>query len=358
MLFPYAECNLREYMMQQQFGACTKENILWFLRQLHSLANALRTIHNITGAEPPPSSLNLASPYQEGRKSAWHHDIKPENILYFSAMGSKRGVLKIADFGSGKVHTLRSGSAMTRSPNGTLTYEAPEAQCERVSSRPYDIWSLGCVFLELVIWAVAGFEDVQAFAKSRRGRSFPDSPFDTIVDDAFWQMRGTGAVLRKSVIERIDRLEEKVMEQEYHAFKEVVELIRRMLNPNRFTRINALDLWNQLDSIYVQKQVDLCDIEDDQLTKPAHPDRSALPRLDLQASKHADLATSPLLMVSPADKLSPHSSRHGRHSSLTNTWSDMSLSPQSASASPIVYTDRSRRNSNVSKNSDVSNFNT
>lgn len=367
MLFPYAVCNLREYMVQQQFGALTKENILWFIGQLRGLAHALRDIHNITEAQEPPPSPNLASPNQELRKSAWHHDVKPENILFFRVTGSKKGVFKIADFGSGKVHNLRSGSANTKSPNGTVTYEPPEALYEGVTSRPYDIWSLGCVILELLLWAVSGFRSVQIFAEERKDRSFPDSPTNILIDDAFWQLKAGRPVLRQSVVEKLQLLNETVLEQESQPFKEVAELLPRMLDPNRLTRIIALDLWDTLDRIYNQKKVDLFDIDNDSLPKPADPNRSTLPRLSLQAPDRPNLATTapvpastlpslslPIgdqyLTVSSVDTLSPRSGRHRNHSSLGDAWSspDPARSPLSASGSSMVNNPGSRRNSNAS----------
>lgn len=357
MLFPYAECNLREYMEQQQFGACTKKNILWLLGQFRNLADALRNIHNLTDAEQLPPSPNLASPNQELRKSAWHHDVKPQNILFFRGIG-----FKIADFGCSKVHTLRSGSAKTKSPNGTVTYEPLQAQFEGVISRPYDIWSLGCVFLELLLWAVLGFRSVETFMTERKGRSCPDSPTNVLVDDAFWQMKAGSPVLRLAVEDRLQLLKGTVLKQEGQPFKEVVELIPRMLDPKPQNRIVALNLWNTLDKIYKQKMVDLFVIHDDSLPKPADPDQNALPRLSLQAPNLATMApfpgdTLPIhsypigdTYLSPVDTLSPRSGRHRRHSSLSDASpsSDRAHSPQSASASSMVNNAGSRRNSNVS----------
>lgn len=287
MLFPYAECNLREHMEQQQFGPCTKKNILWFLGQLLNLADAVRNIHNINIKDVPQSSTNLASPNRELRQSAWHHDIKPQNILFFRKNGSEKGMFKIADFGSGKVHTLRSGSANTGSPNGTLTYEPPEAQYgERATSRPYDIWSLGGVFLELLLWVFWGFDSVHNFANERAGRSFPDSETDIVTSDAFWEVRAGRADLRRAVKQALQRLEESVLKEESHPFKEVVELVPQMLDPNSRTRISALFLWNRLDGICNQKKADLFIIDDDSLPKPVDPAQSALPRLSPPAHDH------------------------------------------------------------------------
>ena len=291
-------------------------------------------------------------------------------IYFFRATSSKKGVFKLADFGSGRVHTLRSGSVNTRSPNGTLTYEPPEAFYEGATSRPYDIWSLGCVVLELLLWAVLGYDSVQKFAEARAGRNYPGLPLNVLKDDAFWEMKADGLIskyvpiLRHMVVDRLQQLKEKVLKQEGQPFKEVVELMPRMLDPCRETRITALDLWDTLDRIYQQRKVDLSDIDDDSLPKPADPDRSALPRLSHRAPDRSNLATAdPLLgdalpspsypignprrlTISPVDTLSPRTAHFRIHSSFESS-DDVAHSSQSASGLSMVNNAGSRRGSNV-----------
>ena len=261
MLFPYAQCNLRQYMSSEGFGLLTKGNIMWLLRQFRGLAEALKDIHNLSIADTAATASTaptLAALPPGTQKAGWHHDLKPENILFFSSTGSARGSFRVADFGSSKIHTYRSGSVNTHSPNGTLTYEPPEAKIEGAMSRPYDVWSLGCVFLELLIWAILDFPSVKKFANERYAKRSPGSPTDILEDDGFWQMaQDTTVTLRKPVLLWIQTLKEMAAQQQKQPFKEVLDLVIRMLDTNRHTRIIALDVWNTLDSIYKQKRVDL-----------------------------------------------------------------------------------------------------
>ncbi|KAL9119692.1 MAG: hypothetical protein Q9187_003751 [Circinaria calcarea] len=289
MLFPYAQCNLREYMKQTCFDAQNKERLLWFLEQLLGLAHALHHLHNFVDTRSATSPSTLVAPSPEVRKSGWHHDIKPENILHYRDVAAKYGSFCIADFGSGKVHTYRSGSVNTRSPNGTLTYEPPEAKCEGATSRPYDVWSLGCVFLELVIWAVFNNEAVEGFAAERVARRYPESRTDAFEDDAFWQMtEDNRPFLRDAVNHRIEELKSEVSNGEAQHFKEVVELIEKMLDPYRRTRIIALDLWDTLTRIVEQKRVDLNNAQDDSLRESSSTRGVRLPRLSLQTPVRRD----------------------------------------------------------------------
>ena len=74
-----------------------------------------------------------------------HRDLKTSNILY-----TNKGYLKVCDFGLGrkfigdkKKYTL---------PVVTLWYRSPELLLgEDKYGLPIDIWSVGCIFAELII---------------------------------------------------------------------------------------------------------------------------------------------------------------------------------------------------------------
>lgn len=159
-LFPYAECNISQFwvMVHPDPPPAEVEEEKWLAKQLLGLVGALRTIHN-----PDPQG-------QEEPMYGRHGDIKPENILCYRSTRDPRGVLVLTDFG---LSSLDSENSRSNVPNArlegmTLTYRPPESDMIGSQiSRAYDIWGLGCVFLQFVTWFLGGGEFVREFEEQR-----------------------------------------------------------------------------------------------------------------------------------------------------------------------------------------------
>ena len=328
MLFPYAQCNLRLYMQQWNFGDFSSEKNCWFLDQICGLSDALRNIHNLSTESDPnqespgaagaslrhelrpensrsdPNRLN--TPTSRVRESGWHHDLKPENILFFpdhydgqDSRTAGYGRFCIADFGSGKVHTYRSISINTQSPNGTLTYEPPERLAEGRTSRPYDIWSLGCVYLELILWAIVGYDAVREFGEERLGRRNLSSKVEVISDDAFFHVNVQNEVeVRPAVTNKIRFLETEVHRRQLVAFGGILSMIEQMLNPKHEQRISAIKLWNHLDYLRTHVTGDAGSSEENDL-EPLVP--SVPPGLSERRTPSPQLLITDRLTQSPLD---------------------------------------------------------
>jgi serine/threonine protein kinase len=137
-----------------------------------------------------------------------HGDLKPENILWFKSFehAGHAGILQITDLGLGRFHRLESRSNQDpKDINGSPTYVPPELVLQRLVSRSYDIWSLGCIFLEFITWMLDGISGVNAFADARMALAH-----DNIVDDTFYTVYSPGpgmyATVRPEVAAWIQRL--------------------------------------------------------------------------------------------------------------------------------------------------------
>lgn len=86
-----------------------------------------------------------------------HRDIKPANILILN------GTFKLADFGSSRIKASEETSK-TEWAMGTPMYEPPEKIIEDSDThgRARDVWALGCVLLELLVFLIYGFREPAA----------------------------------------------------------------------------------------------------------------------------------------------------------------------------------------------------
>lgn len=212
LLYPYAQYNLREYW-KTHARPVSRHAYLWSLQQICGLASALIQIHKFSteptstedavesaivnpkiSRERPSLNVRLVVDRSEaffGR----HGDLKPENILWFDDLEGvdPLGILQITDFGVGRFHRLESGSKKDPAKiNGSSSYTPPELILDKLVSRAYDIWSLGCLFLEFITWIIDGYDGLERFALARRATAF-----DGIVDDTYYTLFVTSTGQRR-----------------------------------------------------------------------------------------------------------------------------------------------------------------
>ena len=225
-----------------------------------------------------------------------------------------------------------------------MTYEPPEWTSKGKTSRPHDLWSLGCVFLELLVWAVFGWKHVQTFSDKRDGKRDANSGTDDITDDTFWQKSGNDYKLRQSVVIQLQNLDEELGKPDALPFKEVVGYIRCMLEIEAQKRIKAHELCDLLGSIEVksatQSSIPAAQQYADNLAHESSPtSRSSYP------------AYAEQLNLSPSD-MSPRASRHSRNSSASELMtSHATHSRQSSNASnhsTLSFRDRKGSHSSAS----------
>ncbi|KAF1828300.1 hypothetical protein BDW02DRAFT_252799 [Decorospora gaudefroyi] len=155
-------------------------------KQCRSLARAV--IEQIKGLA---SALNHAHNLPEGLQYR-HGDLKPENILWFRGNGGL-GTLKIGDWGEAKGHNVKTEFRPnnTTAGFGTRRYEASEVvtglRTGRTGgalnrrSRLYDVWAMGCITLEFLVWLIYGPGGLEIFNASITGDP-----------DTFYQIKQAG----------------------------------------------------------------------------------------------------------------------------------------------------------------------
>ncbi|KAH8901705.1 kinase-like protein, partial [Thozetella sp. PMI_491] len=140
-----------------------------------------------------------------------HGDIKPENILWFHEKGQNR--LVITDFGLTRYHSFRSKSnnPYENLEGLTPTYRPPEVDLKMSISPRYDVWALGCVFIQFLSWYLLGdFKTHNTFATDRLTED--ESLASYVQEDKFFNVlvretnRESYAVVKPSVKKWIQRL--------------------------------------------------------------------------------------------------------------------------------------------------------
>ncbi|KAK1445829.1 protein kinase [Colletotrichum melonis] len=199
LIFPWAESDLMKYwkVLNPKPSNAT-ETILWIAEQCRGISDGLVRIHQYNSsdlqdkeAQPNSQLLSpsdaLARDNHESAKRQFgrHGDIKPENILWFR--DTRQGVLRISDFGLAELNSRlsRSNQHGSQVPNSP-TYRPPECDLRRrIIRQSYDIWSLGCLFLEFITWSLGGKDLLLEFAWKR---SSPDPYLSGIDSDTFFQI--------------------------------------------------------------------------------------------------------------------------------------------------------------------------
>ena len=168
LMFEWADSgnlrNLWERIPKPKLTASLAKQVV---QQIFGLANALNAAHNLN---------NTGASYRHG-------DLKPENILVFND-GTTIGKLKIGDWGEAKYQGQRTEMRLSGSKSriGTVRYEAPEiktgideayeGQSKDRKSRMIDIWALGCITLEFIVWLLHGLDGLDRFNTEVSGPSF------------------------------------------------------------------------------------------------------------------------------------------------------------------------------------------
>ncbi len=266
LLFPYAKANLRSYWEQTPVPIFSVITVEWFLRQCKGIAFALLIIH---GYQSTQDSLDALAQIQETQAESRttssedgdriygrHGDIKPENILWSDEEStdvdprfSEQGILLIADFGLMKYHKTLTKFHAPERVAGSATYEPPEVAgltSRTKISRRYDIWSLGCVYLEFITWLVCGWKELDNF---RRACDMIDNDgaFFTVLDNG---LSGSShqVIVKESVQEWIEDIHRKPRCSEF--IHDVLDLIsNHMLVVDPGERIHSGPLNEKLSTM-------------------------------------------------------------------------------------------------------------
>jgi serine/threonine protein kinase len=103
----------------------------------------------------------------------------------------------ISDFGLTMFHHNKTVNASNLA--GTRTYRPPEYDVREKVSQKCDIWSLGCVMLEFLIWYRRGWKGVLDFQNDRIKEDNCEIPEDVFFNATNKDPAGRSVQLKRSV---------------------------------------------------------------------------------------------------------------------------------------------------------------
>lgn len=250
LIFPYAHYNLRQYWEHTPIPDFTVATISWMLRECKAVASALHMVHESRSTQEPPvlqrrrSGVDVAHPEDDDRLYGRHGDIKAENILWFPGEEhDTQGLLVVADFGLMAFHGEKTRSDIdAKHITGSPSYEPPELRLRSKISRAFDLWSLGCLYLEFATWLVCGWKQLERFPVAREMR---EATAPEIVDDTFFTIieeKERRAIVRQTVQDWIRDLHEMPRASSFvHAFLDLISTQLLVVDPAERVKMGQLN---------------------------------------------------------------------------------------------------------------------
>ncbi|KAM0494948.1 hypothetical protein ACHAP8_008326 [Fusarium lateritium] len=238
---PYIETDLDQVLRSNAYptylsstlepGQDLPDNWLW--KEIKGVSQALSYFHS-----------KMENPFEDkpGEVIALHFDLKPANIL---VTGGRK--LLITDFGQSIIQLIKKGSDMTVPHNtGHPRYMPPEgrptSECLKASKEinvllNYDVWSMACIMVEVLIHLLNNQQSLKDFHKTLgQGKG---SGFSTEKGD-----------LKECVNRELETFQGKFQHDYAHNeyIRDIVELLRNMLSYDNRTRPYSLQVVQSLEA--------------------------------------------------------------------------------------------------------------
>jgi serine/threonine protein kinase len=245
IIFPCARTNLGQYIRDQHYGAgdsyAGTVEMHPFWREMLGVARALnRIINNVSDATGKNSMYG------------YHFDLKPANVLIEDVPEGAKFL--ISDFGQATFKNV-DGDSKISGVGGTEAYAPPEVDQGHIKrNRKYDIWSLGCILLEVCAFVVEGYAGVKQFDEVRQSVS----PSTGCRDDYYWhRLPGPRYELKPQIVLWMDSLSNSNSvrnQRTCHFIKDIMALLRKMLEVNMELRMASETVYAKLSLLLDQYQ--------------------------------------------------------------------------------------------------------
>ena len=231
ILFPSGDTNLRELLEKDH--PSTLSDQVKYLDQLHKIIGAVQFVHDHNSSKAIKKQL---ARNRQASLAGWHLDLRPENIIVEEKENGSSQWL-IADLGLSSVGTSQSRKSWYVSPELSSTLSPPGENQEDTGGQ-YDVWALGCIFLEILIKICDAGDPSLSRQLSSIGQ--------------LWHRSATTgrAQLKPEVLDLFKTLRQlhAVLSQ----FEELLNLVWATLEVDHKRRLSILELKDRLASILAQ----------------------------------------------------------------------------------------------------------
>lgn len=245
IIFPLAKTNLRQYLRDPQFitddmyAALPERNPMW-----KEVLGLIQALHRIITYDVSDSTESLYG---------FHFDIKPENILV-----QNDNSFVISDFGQATFLKVGGTSSRVVGNGGTDAFAPPEIDNLNVKqSRKFDIWSLGCILVDIATFVAHGREGLPRLDELRHTKLVDSNKED---DRFFERIPGTeGFRIKPNILTWINNLPSSpriktIRSQEF--MQSIVSLTLKMLTINVEQRIPSHETLQLMKDILRKYQTD------------------------------------------------------------------------------------------------------
>ena len=253
-VFPCAKTNLDILLRDPSFEpfadfcGTVPQHPIW--KEMRGVSRAL---HKVLDCEISSTQLGKSL-------YGYHFDLKPANILV-----DWSGVLVITDFGQAKFKEVDGTSSNVMGMGGNEAYAPPEIDQDFIkTNRTYDIWSFGCILLEVLAFVVKGRGGLSDLDKVRcrddvEAHTRDDRYFRRTPASVSQLSRGIcGAVdyeLKPQILQWVQLLPESVPDGPSRRFIEkVLNVALKMLNVDCHARLTSKEVCMHLSEIISEYQ--------------------------------------------------------------------------------------------------------
>ncbi|KAL9087128.1 MAG: hypothetical protein Q9165_006779 [Trypethelium subeluteriae] len=262
LMEPAADLNLKQYLENPwKVRSCTQDVLNW----LRDITAGVAALH-------APDSNNM---------SIRHGDIKPSNILVALSHTEPNVSTKLIliDFGASRAVPANDSESSSNCAK-TPMYAAPEINEKERHGRRADIFSLGCVLVELLTFHLTG--SVEEFMSRLQFSSKESRPYSEKLDELEDWLDGLKKQAEPTVLHIIDIC--RMMLRRYANERPTAEVISGILACTPYP-----DSWKQsdsyswLDGCRDSKAEDIVE-EDSNLLEATHNPGGGSPQVDLTSS--------------------------------------------------------------------------